>query len=223
MLECCVCRGSYLHSCFDFSASEVRTLKKRGCTWSCRNCNAVSNDINQLRSAILSLKDEIRSSARSAINDTIFEEILSELSDREGRKQNIILYNVAESGSQDQAERRGHDLATVKSILVSLPLDVDVERVDPHRLGRPSPDPSRIRPIKIRLLSVSDAHKVVRSAKHLKASNDFKSVRISLDKTKRQTEYYKKVKTELDARVASGETGLRIKYRRGLPTIENLN
>lgn len=224
MINCCVCKKSYFHLCADFSASEMRTVKsKKGVSYSCRNCNVVSNDINELRSAIISLKDEILSRERSNLSETLFEEILSEISERNNRKQNIILFNVAEKESQNADERKTHDGVTARSILQALPVDVDVERIEVHRLGRFVSGASRHRPIRVRLNSVADVHGVVKNVRHLGTSANFKNIRISLDKTKRQTDYYKKVKAELDARLADGESGLRLKYRGGIPKIETLN
>lgn len=221
MLVCCVCKNSYFHSCEDYTISELRTMKnKRGASWSCRNCNVVSNDINELRAAILTLKNEILSRERSTtIAESAFEEIINEINDRNNRKQNIVLFNVPEPISQNADERKEHDRTTTLSILRSLPTDVDLEGVQINRVGRFVPNAGRHRPIKVRLNGVRDVHNLIKNARNLKSSNEFKHIHISMDKTKRQNEYYKKVKAELDLRAANGEVGLRIRYDGGVPTI----
>lgn len=226
MLDCSVCKKSYLHSCVDFSSSELRMIKaniKKGISWFCNDCKKMGNDINELKAAVLALKEEFLARERPVITESIFEELLSEMNDRNNRKQNIMLFNVAEAAaSLTSDERKSDDRATAFSVLESLSVGADFGQIDIQRVGRFIPDAARHRPIKIRLNNVNDAHIVIKSAKKLKSSERFKNVRISLDKTKRQTEYYKKVKAELDARIANGEN-LKIKYQGGIPSIISLN
>lgn len=223
MILCGICKNPYIHSCVDFTVSEIRTLHKKGSSWSCRNCHTLSSDIKELQAAILSLKTEIMARQPVSIDDHLFEELLLEMNERNDRKQNIILFNVEESDSRDINVRNDADRAATADILQSLPINIDIESVGIHRLGRHVLGAQRHRPLRVRLASTKDVHTIIKNAKHLRDSSDFKHVHIALDRTRRQMDYYKKIKLELDTRIANGESQLRIKYRRGIPVIDSLN
>lgn len=223
-VECCVCKKPFLHSCVDVSASEKKSLKKKkGISWCCPNCNSISGDINELKSIILSLKEELLAKERSHTDETVFEELLSEMWDRNNRSQNLIIYNVNEIESNLTNERNKHDITTSQSILKYVSPDINVENLEVQRLGRFNADSERRRPLKVRLNSTQDVHHIIKKTNTLLNSPVFKNIHISLDRTKRQIDYYKKVKAELDKRKNEGETNLKIKYKKGIPTIDALN
>ncbi|GJQ81375.1 hypothetical protein Trydic_g9919 [Trypoxylus dichotomus] len=75
-IDCCVCKKIYLHSCAELSITEIRTIKsKKGVSWSYRNCNILSSDINDLKAAILSLRDDLAARERSAGIDDKHQEV----------------------------------------------------------------------------------------------------------------------------------------------------
>ncbi|GJQ73838.1 hypothetical protein Trydic_g18775 [Trypoxylus dichotomus] len=167
-IDCCVCKSIYLHSCTELSITEIRTIKsKKGVSWSCRNCNILSSDINDLKAAILSLRNDLAAREKSAgIDDKAFEELLAELGDRNNRKQNIIMFGVPESDTHDANTRRSRELETVQAVLKALPSGMNTDHNEVHRIGRFVPD--RRRPIKVRLSSSREAHTALKHAKRLR-------------------------------------------------------
>ncbi|GJQ75782.1 hypothetical protein Trydic_g13324 [Trypoxylus dichotomus] len=137
-IDCCVCKKIYLHSCAELSITEIRTIKsKKGVSWSCRNCNILSSDINDLKAAILSLRNDLAAREKSAgIDDKAFEELLAELGDRNNRKQNIIMFGVPESDTHDANTRRSQELETVQAVLKALPSGMNTDHIEVHRIGR---------------------------------------------------------------------------------------
>lgn len=225
MIDCSVCKNMYIHSCVDLSVSELRTIKtKKGLSWSCRNCNVLSNDINELRAAILSMRNDFLANRNVSVDDATFELILAELDERNKRKQNIILFNVDEINA-NATEKANHDLDMTRNILGALNANISMDHLEVHRLGRlnSNSNSERHRPLKVVLGSVGDVHRVLKTAKRLGDSSVYRGVRISTDRTRRQLDYYKKVKAEMDSRIANGATNLKIKYQQGVPTIVSLN
>ncbi|GJQ82533.1 hypothetical protein Trydic_g14516 [Trypoxylus dichotomus] len=167
-IDCCVCKKIYLHSCAELSITEIRTIKsKKGVSWSCRNCNILSSDINDLKAAILSLRNDLAAREKSAgIDEKAFEELLAELGDRNNRKQNIIMFGVPESDTHDANTRRSRELETVQAVLKALPSGMNTDHIEVHRIGRFVAD--RRRPIKVRLSSSREAHTVLKHAKRLR-------------------------------------------------------
>ncbi|GJQ84662.1 hypothetical protein Trydic_g12687 [Trypoxylus dichotomus] len=142
----------------------IRTIKsKKGVSWSCRNCNILSSVINDLRAAILSLRNDLAARKKSAgIDDKAFEELLTELGDRNNRKQNIIMFGVSVSDTQDANTRKSQELETVQAVLDALPSGMNTDPIEVHRIGSFVPD--RRRPIKVKLFSSREAHTVLKHA-----------------------------------------------------------
>ncbi|GJQ83292.1 hypothetical protein Trydic_g10061 [Trypoxylus dichotomus] len=116
----------------ELSITEIRTIKsKKGVSWSCRNCNILSSDINDLKAAILSLRNDLAAREKSAgIDDEAFEELLAELGDRNNRKQNIIMFGVPESDTHDANTRRSRELETVQAVLKALPSGMNTDHIE---------------------------------------------------------------------------------------------
>ncbi|GJQ67153.1 hypothetical protein Trydic_g8067 [Trypoxylus dichotomus] len=114
------------------SIAEIRTIKsKKGVSWSCRNCNILNSDINDLKAAILSLRNDLAAREKSAgIDDKAFEELLAELGDRNNRKQNIIMFGVPESDTHDANTRRSRELETVQAVLKALPSGMNTDHIE---------------------------------------------------------------------------------------------
>ncbi|GJQ75674.1 hypothetical protein Trydic_g17748 [Trypoxylus dichotomus] len=114
------------------SITEIRTIKsKKGVSWSCRNCNILSSDINDLKAAILSLRNDLAAREKSAgIDGKAFEELLAELGDRNNRKQNIIMFGVPESDTHDANTRRSRELETVQAVLEALPSGMNTDHIE---------------------------------------------------------------------------------------------
>lgn len=227
MLICCVCKKKFIHTCVDFTASEVRTAKsKRGFTWTCDNCIPLGNDLNDLKAAIVALKNEVSelkkvnmSTARDVLSDEVFEEILLETRERERRRCNLIIFGITEDNSKSKSDRVEADKAVCVSVLEHLSVEY---RGVPSRLGRFDPSKSSPRPVKVTLDNEKLVHDTIHRATVLRDNPDFSNIRISLDRTPRQIQHYNSLKSEMAGRVAAGEQ-LKIKYTKGIPRIVPLN
>lgn len=227
IIPCAICKKSYLHTCVDLTSSEVRTIKsKKGLSWTCRTCLSVGNDINELKAIIIALKNEVAElknhrKGKDEVNGRAFEEIIQEVSERQKRKQNLIIYGVEEPRNENPKISTEQDKQKVADLLSFL--SVPAGSITPIRLGQPPDNSAKTRPIKIVLQSESNVHIAVKNAKKLKTSDSFKNISVSLDRTPRQIAYYRNVKADLDDRKSKGEENLIIKYVGGVPTITALN
>lgn len=228
MISCCICKEYYLHSCADLSASEVRIIKsKKNLSWTCKNCSHIGDSMQDLKALIISLQREVenlKSLKLSAPNNSPFdfEEIIQEITDRNARKNNIIIYGIPENTSADRNEKILHDTQQVTEVIKCILPDTE-STYKPIRLGKFDANRTKPRPIKITLSTTNNAHDIIHNAHKLKSQRELNSVRVSLDKTPKQQEYYRKLKAELSKRTSDGENNLRIKYIRGSPQIVSSN
>lgn len=188
----------------------------------CVNCREIHNQINDLKNLILSLQDDIKALRENNTNVTPsgefdFEEVIAELSERNNRKQNIILFGVQE---QDQTKppqsRIQGDKTVVTNICNIIDSNVSIDNIKPIRLGRSIGN--KPRPIKMSLHNESEVMNFIRKAKNLKDS-PYKNVSVSFDRTRRQIDHYKKLKEELNHKNSENEEKFIIKYFNGVPKI----
>lgn len=207
------------------TVAELKIAKtKKGLTWSCTNCSDLGNDIDELKAIIVKLTkevNELKSQKFMNLDNLTFENVLHELEDRQNRKKNIIIFNVEERKSDNKTERINKDKEVVTQILQALPGNVSDINLAPVRLGKYDENNSKVRPIKITLNDSNMVHDIIHKTKNLMDAPNLKHIRISLDRTKRQVEFYKSVKAELEARVAAGESNLKIKHINGVPQIKS--
>lgn len=139
------------------------------------------------------------------------ENIISEVVEREKRKNNLIIFNLPEVGKITRTEQAAADTAAVQDILIYLDVSADVSY--PIRLAKYDPtNVLRKRPLKITLSSTAAINEVLRDNKKLRESERFKSIYIAKHRTPHQINLYKSVKQQLNARLSSGETALTIRY-----------
>lgn len=235
------CDGCSRHvhvSCSELSDNEIkcltlRTKTKRRIKYICIECEQGVHQIPKLISLINDLKNEIRDMRvkyEELTNDSVnrsggsfhmvcAEEIINEIQERNKRSQNIIIYGSLEEGAsrQDQVQM---DTGTVQSILTHV--GVTCSEIRPVRLGKfDSTRQIRKRPIRVRLSSSEDVHRVLRKSARdrIRTSTQFSHLYVSPDRTPKQVELFRSVKLDLDERIAKGEANLRIKYLNGVPTI----
>lgn len=192
----------------------------------CCDCGKEGSDGPTLKAIILELKqdlaklqEQILSCKRTISGDDTYEDMISEMRDREKRKFNVILFGVAESDAVSSTERQRSDSEQCQNLLRELSVDC---QVPPVRLGKPRQGQQKPRPIRLTFETEHLVHEVIRKAKKLNQSRSYNGIRVSFDRTPRQIQYYNTVRTELQARIAEGEL-LRIRYVRGIPKITPLN
>lgn len=225
-VTCSLCKKNYYYSCADLSIAEVKSIKnKTNINFTCTSCAAIGDNITELKTVIISLQNEIEQ-LKSAIKNNgsanaesfNYEEIIQEISERNSRKNNLIIYGITEHPNLSRTDQVERDKNQVQSILEFLSPNIGPSRGNPVRLGRFDATKDKPRPVKLSFDSEEWIRLCIRNAPKLKTNNGYKNISVSFDRTPKQMDYYRKLKTELDARVAKGER-LKIKYVRGLPSI----
>ena len=148
--------------------------------------------MQQQNQMILDLLNEKNNSKDSPIEDVIknqFKEIVENNNEMKEKKNNLIFRNVPEKESDDDDENMEHDGIAVRHILNHI--DPKVKIVKINRLGRPRPEGSAPRPIRI-TFNEQDRNVVLRNEKKMKDYTNFRNVRISRDKTRQEQEEDKK-------------------------------
>ncbi|CAH0725720.1 unnamed protein product, partial [Brenthis ino] len=132
------------------------------------------------------------------------EHIMSEISERKSRENNIILKGVPEPLLKYHRERQDSDKCEVINIVKMISKDIP-EPVNIYRLGKY--DAKKCRPIK----AIFQNHDPVKSILRLKRNVQLNDIKISSDLTPAQQAYFKNVKNQLDLRINNGEQNLTIK------------
>lgn len=228
---CGICKKPFKGACVGLTSSEVRKIneKKRGLTWSCTNCCALGQDINDLKAVILNLQSELRelkSNSQSCASEHDFELFMQEFEERQARKSNIIIFGAPEQDSRlATASRLNNEKTEVSNLLtkihpnLTLPTEVKVSR-----LGKFIATNERPRPMRVNLGAEKLVHEIIRNFISAKSTDgQLRHLSISFDRTPRQLDYLKKTKSELRRRQDNGETNLKIKFHRGIPSIVPLN
>lgn len=225
MVRCCICKKHFRNTCVDLSSAEVRTLNSnKGYDWSCRSCRSIGNDIKDLKALILKLQEDITDlkadisrNESSRISDDLFEELVVEVSERAKRKNNVMLFKVAEQQqSMSASDRVERDKQVVSDVLRSVAPDMELDNIKILRLGKFVA--GKDRPIRATLTGESKVFGIIKNAKKLQ-STKYKNISLSFDRTVRQSQAYKRTKELLEHRRENGEENLIIKYKNGIPTI----
>lgn len=236
LLTCCVCQKTFNHTCVGITASETRIIKsKKSLSWTCVGCSHFGNDINSLKAVIAALQNEVKElkelksvSNTVSLSNAQFEEIISEINDRQSRKHNLVIYGVPEQVHDlNKDQRLSAEKHNVKEILrytsPSNAATLEEGVIEARRLGRFDPNSSRPRPIKCTLTNERLVHLAIQGAKNIKKSAQFMNISLSFDRTPKQIEFYQQIKSELDERKRNGENNIKIKYVNNMPRIVNLN
>lgn len=148
----------------------------------------------------------------------VVEEIIQEISERDKRKRNLMVFNLPEPKSTNSQERVLEDRTQIIKILnlANYSNDFKIIRLGGFRDGYH-------RPIKVILDSENGVHNIIKVARSLKNMQGFENVTLSFDRTPVQVDYYRQLRSEMNDRISKGETNLRIQYVNGRPTIKSLN
>lgn len=232
LVDCCVCGKSFNIDCAKVTTAEARRIRlKTGIAWTCKNCLQYGDDLNSLKLVIASLQEEIkvlretvltssRSSSSSLLED---EKIVQEIADRERRKTNIMIFGCKEARCDNNKAQMDLDVKLVNDICATLQISAGASKVS--RLGRIDPSKaSNARPMKVVFSSESPVLDIVRNIAKLRSIPEFSVLSINRDRTPMQLEIHKQARLELQNRLKAGESNLKIKYKRGIPSvISNLN
>lgn len=186
-----------------------------------KNLVSLEQRVHVNETKIASLEESVKNLARS---DVDLEKVVSEVSERNRRASNIMVYGLPESTSQDTQTRINHDLDKIAKLINSVLPEFSIAGVKAYRLGKKSADKSR--PLKLLLKSEHDARSVLsvfspEAAKD--ADPDFSSVKLGRDRTPNEQKYLKSLAAELEERKLKGELNLTIKYKNNIPSIVKIS
>nr|CAI5862346.1 unnamed protein product [Callosobruchus analis] len=112
-VNCYICKNDYYYTCADISLSDVRTIKNRvNINFTCKNCNDIGSTFADLKAVVQSLQEEIRNlkAAKTEVIPPIesidFEQVVQEVSDRNARKRNLIIYGMKEGAKLNSRQAR---------------------------------------------------------------------------------------------------------------------
>ena len=128
--------------------------------------------------------------------------IADELSERERKKNNIIVYNFPEASEQSPEDQNFANLC--KTIVK---VDINIQKM--FRIGRK--DSNRVRPLLVCFTSEESKLAVLSNAPRLRFHDIYKKVFIAPDMTRFERAKHKKLVEELKQRRQQGETNLIIK------------
>lgn len=178
--------------------------------------NTLSTELASLTTKVVTLEANIASSntkSSTLINDNL----ISEMIDRQSRRNNVLLFNLPEA--LNDSINASSDATSIQNILDFLNLKSKPNSVT--RLGKPSSNTTKPRPIKLHFSDQKDIFELFSYQNKLKSNPTWKDLRFSSDRTKQQQEYMSHLRQELLNRQSNGEQDLIIKYIKGTPKIIN--
>ena len=116
---------------------------------------------------------------------------LDEFREREGRKLNIMLFNVPESEKEDPEEKKKDDLEFLRILMSEIKLTVPFSQV--IRIGVTEKTHGKPRPMRARTTCITDQRNIMKAASILKDTEDCKDMYIKKDETPLERSQTKKL------------------------------
>lgn len=157
--------------------------------------------------------EALRTEHSTPDNEAVSAIHVQEIVQRVKRSHNLIIQNLPEVDTESLENSRVHDLVE-KISKSSSKFIVRTERL-------PSSVKSRPRLLKVAFSDPEVVSSILRNKAVLKSMKEYSRLVIRDDKTKGQIDELKTLREELARRRDSGETGLTIKYVKGVPRIIN--
>ena len=133
------------------------------------------------------------------IKDDTSDAVFSELNEREKRKRNLIVHGVQEAGNEvkDGKLQRSHDLQKLEDLANALDVVIEVSTSlkSVKRLGKKSENP---RPLLLSFNTVKEKESMLDSASKLKDQEDWNSVSLVQDLTKKQRQQEQSLREKRD-------------------------
>jgi hypothetical protein len=129
----------------------------------------------------------------------------------------IELWHILKGASYQYVftRRLNQDCLEIRKIISTITPEAIPQKI--IRIGKPNSPNTR--PLKVSLSNDLIAKEVLRNKNKLINSDLPRSISISDDKTPKQLEYLKNLRTELQLRRDNGEDNITIKYVKGIPSI----
>jgi len=179
--------------------------------------NTLSSELASITTKVETLEANITSS-NSKASILIDDNLISEMIDRQSRRNNLLLFNLPEA--LNDSSNASSDSTSIQNILDVL--NLKSKPISVTRLGKPSSsNTTKPRPVKLRFSDQKDIFELFSYRNKLKSNSTWKDIRFSSDRTKQQQEYMSHLRQELLNRQSNGEQDLIIKYIKGTPKIIN--
>lgn len=213
-VTCDGCNRSVCIKCSGLSATETRCLelKNRRMKFLCTECESGLQQIPVLHKLIRDLQEEVNAFKKQQ-QMRCTEDMISELSDRQSRAKNIIMFDIPECDLPDLEQRKLRDTEECWKVIGSI-TSTSQNNIKVLRLGKPSAEKKFPRPIKIIFQTRGEALAILKNKNKLKKPNSIKS-----DQTPMQRQHLIDLRNELHQRTEKGEKELTIKYIKGSPKI----
>lgn len=198
--------------------------------------NSISNGIDKLRESIETrlasvearvddLETQVKSlQGRENPPDHCLDDVISEISDRNRRALNVIVYKLPESRSKDLNARINHDKGQLAELGQAIGITHNFENSKLFRIGRQNKN--NVRPLKVVFGSAFEVNSFLdkfSKAGLKEAENKFSLVTVSRDRTVHERKYLNSLREKLNDRIKLGERDLTIRYRNGIPSIVSLS
>ena len=239
-LLCSMCDKVYHANCEAVKLANLQVIREEDMLWFCKTCKpkvkscldkvveleekmeglvteniVMKNQVSECceRLAKLEQKEQLIHEVKKQVMEDLRED-----SEREKRKNNIMIYNFPEPSKDTYQENYEEDLQTIKQIIKDeIKVNVDSEIEEIVRLGtwrrNPTTGVTIPRPMIVKLKRENMKWAVLKSCKNLKYTTNAiaKSLSVSKDMTRQEREQHKMLMVELREKVNKGETGWYIK------------
>lgn len=145
--------------------------------------------IDKLNGSIAELSKKLDDSEkRSEKNkDEATAAVRAEIVELDERKNNVVVFGLAESEAADVAAKQAEDNVKVSDLFETIEAQ-DCKFTVKHRAGKPNADKNKPRPLIVNLESVAKKDVILSKARNLKGKLNYTKVFIAPDWTKRQRE-----------------------------------
>ena len=194
----------------------------KGLKESTESITVLREDIKMLEDIKVDIKESTENITvlREGINnvqstiDTKSEEN-KELKEIEAKKKNVLVFNIPESSQANEEKKYKEDIANFKTIIKDK-INIENKEINQmYRLGsiEKAKAEGKTRPIVIKFNTIETKQSILklRNLKLTKENNETINIYIASDKTIKQQEQYKRLKSELDERREKGETDIVIR------------
>ena len=185
VFKACAGVGQVILVCNDCKCIDVKSLLKR---------------VNDLERRL----DNVESKTKDTdlVHDAVFAAV-TEMQDIESRKNNVVLFGVPECDYENSEEKATMDLNKIKIVFKHTGVR-DTKIKAAFRLGKSS---GKARPLKVILGDQEDRNDLITQSRNLRRFDDewYGSVFIRPDLTRRQQEFQKTLRAELEMRRKNGE------------------
>ncbi|KAG8275477.1 hypothetical protein J6590_085220 [Homalodisca vitripennis] len=174
-----------------------------------KNLSHLEQRVNLNEAGLKTLENKFKNISKHPVNPDL---IVAELNKRSSRSKNIIIFNLPESDDKNVETRKVHDLLVVNKLLNNFLPTYNCPSTKALRVGKKYQN--KPRPLKVILDNRLNSTRFIANFSResaTKIDQCFSDVRVSRDRTQREMESFKSIKSELDKRVASGVKDLATK------------